>query len=176
MLLPYPRRAVRKRAVTSTERENLVRVGVAVLACRLRADRRPTRQIAGCFVTTMTHDYGSADPEAARFAVDRPDHDTTVVAASGEVDAAAVPRLRELLDRICSDGTRTMVVDLSEVTFFGSDGLEWLCEAQQRAGARAMALCLVPGRQVDRLLHLVREEDRFRSFDSVPRALGAVRG
>lgn len=146
-----------------------------MLACRLRADRRPTRQIAGCFVTTMTYDKGSTKPEAVRFAVDRPDPGTTVVAASGEVDAATLPRLRELLDRICADGTRTLVVDLSEVAFFDSVGLEWLCEAQQRADTLAMVLHLVPGRRVDRLLHLVREEDRFRRFDSVSRALAALR-
>jgi anti-sigma B factor antagonist len=57
-----------------------------------------------------------------------------VLTASGELDAAAVPKLRELLGAAIEDGQTPMIVDLSEVSFIDSLSLATLVRAQTRLG------------------------------------------
>ena len=57
----------------------------------------------------------------------------TVVAASGEIDVAAAPELREQLVSLIADGTSQIVVDLEEVDFIDSTGLGVLVGAVRRA-------------------------------------------
>jgi len=64
-----------------------------------------------------------------------------VLAARGELDAAAVPKMRELLEAAIDAGRVPIVVDLSEVSFIDSLSLATIVRAQQRAGGSArMAL------------------------------------
>ena len=57
----------------------------------------------------------------------------TIVAASGEIDVAAAPDLREQLVSLIADGAHRVVVDLEEVDFIDSTGLGVLVGAVRRA-------------------------------------------
>jgi anti-sigma B factor antagonist len=61
------------------------------------------------------------------------EHDgETVVSAAGELDVNTAPDLREQLARLIADGTRLVVVDLSEVSFVDSTALSVLVSALKR--------------------------------------------
>ena len=64
-----------------------------------------------------------------------------VLAARGELDAAAVPKLRELLEAAIVESRTPVVVDLSEVSFIDSLSLATIVRAQKRlGGSTRMAL------------------------------------
>ena len=69
-----------------------------------------------------------------------------------------------------------VVLDLSEVTFFGSAGLELLLHAQRRAEGRRTPLYVVFGTgAVRRLILLTGLADRFTSRDTATEAVAAIR-
>lgn len=57
----------------------------------------------------------------------------TVVAASGDLDVASSPLLRDQLDRLISAGMGRVIVDLDEVDFIDSTGLGTLVGAAHKA-------------------------------------------
>ena len=60
--------------------------------------------------------------------------DGTLAVARGEMDIAAVPALRRLLDDAIGTGTRRMVIDLTDVDFVDSVALATLVGAKRRLG------------------------------------------
>lgn len=60
-----------------------------------------------------------------------------VLSARGELDVAAVPELRSLLEAAIEGGQAPIVADLSEVTFIDSLSLATLVRAQTRLGGRS---------------------------------------
>jgi anti-anti-sigma factor len=57
-----------------------------------------------------------------------------LLTARGELDAASVPKLREILGAAIEDGQTPVIVDLSEVSFIDSLSLATLVRAQSRLG------------------------------------------
>lgn len=62
--------------------------------------------------------------------------ETVVLAVGGDVDLYTVSRLTEALELVLRDRPAVLVVDLSEVEFFGSVGLTALLAADDQAAGR----------------------------------------
>ncbi|MEU2791812.1 STAS domain-containing protein [Streptomyces sp. NPDC007100] len=81
---------------------------------------------------------------------------TLLLTIRGDLDLELAQRLRPALSQVSSPAVRTVVLDLSQVTFFDCSGLQWLCEVRARAAAHGGETYLrQPPRCVYRLLQLV---------------------
>lgn len=121
--------------------------------------------------------YGTAVGHTVRVSMQRPEPGSVVVHIRGEVDMASIPRLGELIrQRLRAAYLRTVVLDLSEVDFLSTGGLEMLLHAQRRAENRGVTLYIVPDdRCVHRLVELTGTADRFSLRSSVSEAVAAAR-
>jgi anti-sigma B factor antagonist len=71
----------------------------------------------------------------------------TVVRASGEIDVATAPELRERLTELIDAGTTRLIVDLEDVDFIDSTGLGVLVGSARRAretGGDVRLVCTNP--------------------------------
>lgn len=120
--------------------------------------------------------HGTAVGHTVHVSVRRPEPGSVVVHIRGEVDMASIPRLGELIrQRLRAAYLRAVVLDLSEVDFLSTGGLEMLLHAQRRAENRGVALYIVPDeRCVHRLVQLTGTEDRFCLRSSVAEAIAAA--
>lgn len=120
--------------------------------------------------------YGTVVGQTVRVSVGRPEAGSVVVHIRGEVDMASVPHLEELIEqRLTAAYLRTVVLDLSEVDFLSTGGLEMLLRAQRRAENRGVVLYIVPDeRCVHRLVQLTDTADRFCLCSSVSEAVAAA--
>ncbi|MCA1834727.1 MAG: STAS domain-containing protein [Mycobacteriales bacterium] len=83
------------------------------------------------------------------------------LAAFGDIDVVSAPQLREALALLIDNHVQRLLVDLSEVTFIDSAGLEALLAAQRQLVANGGGLEIVAcTRWVLRLLR-VTELDRY---------------
>jgi anti-sigma B factor antagonist len=91
-----------------------------------------------------------------RLQVRRPNSRTVVVEADGDVDLGTAPRLWEMLSARLHGGTAKVIVNLSEVEFFGVTGLRVLQRAQLLADETGTLLFVFSGesRSVRRMLDL----------------------
>jgi anti-sigma B factor antagonist len=76
-----------------------------------------------------------------------------VLAASGEIDLATSPRLRETVEAELERGV-PLVLDLSEVTFLDSSGIRVLLGCAARAQAGGTRFTVIPSDAVGRTLEL----------------------
>ncbi|NIH81109.1 STAS domain-containing protein [Amycolatopsis viridis] len=81
-------------------------------------------------------------PEATPFRIDvsQPGRHTLLVEVGGDVDLASAPQLADVLSRRFRGPVTLLVLDLSEVSFFGTAGLSVLVETQYAAARRGVAL------------------------------------
>jgi len=84
---------------------------------------------------------------------------TTVrIAARGELDISTVGALREKTSSELAGDGEIVVIDLTEVTFIDSSGLQAVLEAAQRAAQR---LRVIPSPAATRLFDMVGVADRL---------------
>lgn len=114
--------------------------------------------------------------QSLRLAVERPAVGVVVVVMDGEIDLASIPRLTELVrQRLTAAALRAVVLDLSEVSFVSSCGLELLLHTQRRAEQRGIALYVIAAsRPVMRLLELTELSGRFVVRDNVAEVVAEV--
>lgn len=109
------------------------------------------------------------------FAIDiSSEADRRLIALRGELDLAHAPSLEEAVRVACGEGTREIVLDLSEVVFIDSSGL--------RALLAGMSLCEEHGRRyllgpelplaVKRLFEVAGVADKFSFSADDSRRLG----
>jgi anti-anti-sigma factor len=116
----------------------------------------------------------TADDEGlAHFAV-KPNHECAMVQASGEIDIATSPRLSEAL-LVAVDHCPRVVVDMREVTFLDSTGLNVLVSGYHHARGRDGDLALVgPAGIVRNALHVTGLHKLLTIRDSVEDAVTAI--
>ncbi len=90
-----------------------------------------------------------ADPVRAQELSDR----TVLITVTGGIDASSAPDLCERIQRQAT-GYRQVVLDLSEVDFFGTAGYSLLHRMHVRCAGAAIDWVLVTGREVQRLLRV----------------------
>jgi len=96
--------------------------------------------------------------------------DILVVEVAGEVDMATSPQVTEAVEA-APDGCRRVVVDLSEVTFLDSSGLNSLVGSRRSLGARGIELRVVSPsdhvvRRVFEIAQLTDELGVVETFDA----------
>ena len=84
------------------------------------------------------------------------DKDTTTIAVSGELDIASADRLREAIRSAENGTTGWIVIDLKDLTFMDSTGLNALLEARRRPSLTGDRLRFIHSRhgQVKQLLSI----------------------
>lgn len=68
---------------------------------------------------------------------------SAVLRVVGEIDLLSAPEFEDVVDAVLADRPRTLVVDLREVTFFCSAGLQVLAAAHRRLAAGALRVVSV---------------------------------
>jgi anti-sigma B factor antagonist len=105
-----------------------------------------------------------------------PDRDggPTVLRATGDLDVAVVPALLPEVPALVS-AAGSVVLDLSDVTFFDSSGVRLVDRLTRECGARATPFRIVapPGGPTRRVLELVGTADALTS-DDLAAAIRAV--
>lgn len=96
------------------------------------------------------------------------DSDVLTVTVVGEVDMSTAPRVLDVIDSV-SDAVRLVVVDLTEVDFLDSSGLNALVKGQRRLVTQGIALrVVVPSEHaVRRVFEIARLEDELTLVDTV---------
>ena len=85
---------------------------------------------------------GDASPFEVRHVVRRGLH---TLVLSGELDIAPAADLEAMVLRICAEGARGLVIDLSGLTFMGSTGIRIVLSAKQICAERACEFFVIPG-------------------------------
>lgn len=131
------------------------------------------RVCAGLYPGLRTQQIGKAVHTLSDVRIDIQERQDGIQLArtAGELDALGAPVLRDCLDRrIESD--RRFVLDLDEVTFLGSAGLEVLLDTDERASLNHLPWALVGNHHpVARPLHATGLAARLPVQPSVPAAI-----
>jgi anti-sigma B factor antagonist len=94
--------------------------------------------------------------------------DAAVVAVAGEIDVYTSPVLQERLVEVLRDGSPSIILDLSKVTFLDSTGLGVLITALKRCRSAGGDLVLVTAQpNVLKVLEITGLNDVFQIYDSV---------
>lgn len=94
----------------------------------------------------------------------------TVVTISGRIDEENIDRIRQYAKRyVLSE--KAFVLDLSEVTFFASQGMSLLHCIDETCCTVEVEWCLIPGRPVTDMLRAFSGQAAFPTADSTPEAL-----
>jgi anti-sigma B factor antagonist len=98
-----------------------------------------------------------------------------ILAVSGEVDVATVPRLREQLHGLVAQGSNRIIVDLDGVDFLDSTGLGVLVGALKRVRSNDGELSLVCTQpRIRKVFEVTGLTKVFSLFDSVDEAVAGT--
>lgn len=125
-------------------------------------------------MATVT-DEGTYSGETASqtLSVSREWHGAAIVlAVAGSVDMATVSRFEDALQAALGERPRLLVLELSQVGFFASAGLNALVAAQQQAGADTAVRLVATHRAVVRPLEVTGLTGTIPIASSVELALG----
>jgi anti-sigma B factor antagonist len=90
------------------------------------------------------------------------------VAVRGELDIATTPQLQAALARL-EPGYETLVIDLSECSFFASSGISLLLDENDNAARAGVELVVVKApANVQRMFDLARLDDRLTFVERPP--------
>jgi anti-sigma B factor antagonist len=96
------------------------------------------------------------------------DGDRSTVALRGELDLAGVDRARQAIEQAESMDSGLLVLDLSELEFIDSTGLEVMLRAARRAHDSGRRLIVArPSRYVRRLLEMTAIDQSLDIVDDV---------
>ena len=88
---------------------------------------------------------------------------TARIVVRGELDLSTGPRVEEEVRRAEAEQPETLILDLREVTFFDSTGLQLVLDADVRAREEGRTLIVLPGDgEPRRILELAEVADRLR--------------
>jgi anti-anti-sigma factor len=90
---------------------------------------------------------------------DRPE--AACLMARGEIDLHVEDDFRDALADVITDGRSPAVLDLTGVTFFGSQGIAALIDSKVLAEERGVHLIVEPSAIVRRMLEVLRLDDEF---------------
>ncbi|MFH1407214.1 MAG: STAS domain-containing protein [Candidatus Omnitrophota bacterium] len=98
--------------------------------------------------------------------------DQVICQISGEVDVTTSPDLRKLFERMARDKTKTLVLNLQNVSYIDSSGLATLVEGLQRAKSYNGKLKLTNlSGKAKSLFEITKLERIFDIYDSEEAAL-----
>lgn len=108
--------------------------------------------------------------------VEHPAHDVCVVTVNGELDMATAPLLEGCLRNQLRTTPRHLVVDLQQVQFLSSSGLNCLLSIRDSAQTATTQLHLagLVSRPVARPLQVSQLMDRFNTYPTVIDAVTAI--
>ncbi|CAM3898288.1 STAS domain-containing protein [Smaragdicoccus niigatensis] len=101
------------------------------------------------------------------------DDGITFVTVAGAVDIGTVPTLDSTLETVLARDPRALVLDLSDVDFLASAGVESLVRTQDRLG-RALVI-VAAARAVIRPLAITNLTDVLTVVPTLPQAVEALR-
>lgn len=110
----------------------------------------------------------SAVPEPGLRIGTRHEGDWTVVAFAGDLDLAGMKTADEALDGAIGDGGAGVLIDLTGVTFMGSEGIRLLLRAQEAGEGAGRPVRILAGEgAARRLIELVGLSERL-GIDGTP--------
>jgi anti-sigma B factor antagonist len=99
----------------------------------------------------------------------------TVLAVGGEIDMASAPVLESSVADVLADDPAALVIDLTEVQFLDSAGLQILVEAREKVSESARFAVAAHGPITSRIIQLVDLDEFLSLHETLENALAAVR-
>ena len=98
---------------------------------------------------------------------------TVLVAAVGEIDASNSGELLSYVEKLLPSYNQ-LVLDLSRLSFFGTDGYSTLHSINTRCSRRGVDWVLVPGPAVSRVLRVCDPDELFATETNIVSATAAL--
>ncbi len=95
---------------------------------------------------------------------------TTIIGATGELDAFNIHHLTDFARR-CAGARRPLVLDLSQLDFLATQGIECLRDVADECGRNSIEWALVPGHAALRLLRICDLDIRLPVVSSIDEAV-----
>ncbi|BBZ15031.1 STAS domain-containing protein [Mycobacterium branderi] len=100
----------------------------------------------------------------------------TVLAVGGEIDRASAPMLKRAVEAVLAEHPCALVIDLSQVRFLASAGLQVLVDAREKMDGSVRFAVAAQGAMTSRIIRLVQLDEFLSLHDTLGDALLAVKG